>query len=83
MTDDVTDHDTDGESDPGTRPAASEPDVDGPDEPDVSPCYQAYLERHDDRPDSCTIYSAVTAETPEKQWIRAWGDAFVSREDTR
>ncbi|WP_049920290.1 DUF7511 domain-containing protein [Halobiforma nitratireducens] len=64
----------------------SQPDGDsdtGPPEPDISPCYQAYLERHDGRSDSCTIYSAVTADTPRYQWIRAWGDAFVSREDAR
>ncbi len=51
--------------------------------PDVSPCYEAYIERNDHVPDSCTIYSSLSAHAPRKQWIRAWGDAFVSREETR
>ncbi|SIR72114.1 DUF7511 domain-containing protein [Natronorubrum thiooxidans] len=50
---------------------------------DVSPCYQAYLERNDYRPDVCTIYSAVTAGTIEETWIKATGSAFVSREEMR
>ncbi|ELY60553.1 hypothetical protein C491_04625 [Natronococcus amylolyticus DSM 10524] len=50
---------------------------------DVSPCYQAYIERRDHRPDSCTVYCALDGESIEDTWIRAKGDAFVSREDAR
>ena len=50
---------------------------------DVSPCYQAYLECNDHRPDVCTIYSAVTAGSIEETWISATGSAFVSREAMR
>ncbi|WP_228434492.1 DUF7511 domain-containing protein [Natrarchaeobaculum aegyptiacum] len=51
--------------------------------PGPSPCDEAYVERRDYRPDTCTIYSSVTARTAREQWIRAWGDAFVSREQMR
>lgn len=83
----MTSHDANGESssfdsavDRATRTANVDAD---PPLPDISPCYRAYLECHDHRPDSCTIYSAVTAETARGQWIRAWDDGFVSREDIR
>jgi len=72
----VTDRDTDAEV------IASDTDGDPP-LPDVSPCYEAYVERRDHRPDSCTIYSSVTLEATRDRWIKAWGDAFVSREDAR
>lgn len=83
MSHDVSEHDTDAESTPFERSGDGDEEDGDPPEPDVSPCYQAYLERRDDRPDSCTIYSAVTATEPEDCWIRAWGDGFVSREDAR
>ncbi|MDQ2050025.1 hypothetical protein RBH26_05965 [Natronolimnohabitans sp. A-GB9] len=74
----MSEHDTDTETEPPTS------DADGdPPEPDVSPCYQAYLERNDYRPDTCTIYASVTAGSERDQWIKAWGDAFVSRDDAR
>jgi len=68
----------------------TEPGADQPSTPDrqsadgnVSPCYQAYLERNEYRPDSCTIYSSVTAGSIEETWIRARGSAFVSRDEIR
>ncbi|NGM68455.1 hypothetical protein G6M89_05430 [Natronolimnobius sp. AArcel1] len=76
----MTEHDTDTERDSDSSPAESDGD---PPTADISPCYQAYLERHDHRPDSCTIYSAVTADAARNRWIKAWGDGFVSREDAR
>ncbi|PLK18324.1 DUF7511 domain-containing protein [Natronobacterium gregoryi] len=81
----MTSHDADGEPDADGRSTATGPKAGGDDPAtlEVSPCYQAYLERHDDRVDSCTIYSAVTAESAREQWIRAWGEAFVSRENAR
>lgn len=57
--------------------------ADGPSTGDVSPCYQAYLECNDHRPDVCTIYSTVTAGSIEETWIKATGSAFVSREAMR
>ncbi|QFU82737.1 DUF7511 domain-containing protein [Natronorubrum aibiense] len=57
--------------------------ADGSSPGDVSPCYQAYLERNDHRPDVCTIYSAVTAGSIAETWISATGSAFVSREEMR
>ncbi|WP_230198550.1 DUF7511 domain-containing protein [Halopiger goleimassiliensis] len=74
MTDDVSD--THGE--PRERDADGEPPL-----PDVSPCYEAYLERHDHRPDACTIYCSISNATARDQWIKAWGDGFVSREELR
>jgi hypothetical protein len=50
---------------------------------DVSPCYQAYVERCGHGPDSCTIYCALNGDSIEDTWLRATGDAFVSREDAR
>lgn len=50
---------------------------------DVSPCYQAYVERNEHRPDSCTIYSAVNAESMSGAWIRAFEGAFRSLDDAR
>ena len=66
------------DADSATADAVGEPPL-----PDVSPCYEAYVERRDHRPDSCTIYSSVTLEATRDRWIKAWGDAFVSREDAR
>lgn len=60
-------------TDAGTDPSASGP----------SPCDEAYVERRAHRPDTCTIYSSVTRRTARERWIRAWGDAFVSREEMR
>ncbi|THE66766.1 hypothetical protein D8Y22_01205 [Salinadaptatus halalkaliphilus] len=71
----MTTHDTD---DPDAAGPASEPP-----ERDVSTCYQAYLECNDHRPDSCTIYSELTAATARTRWIKADEDAFVSREEMR
>ncbi|WP_293027238.1 hypothetical protein [Natronococcus sp.] len=70
----MTEHDTD--ADPF---ADAHAETDG----DVSPCYQAYVEHRDHRPDSCTIYCALDGESIEDTWVRAKGDAFVSREDVR
>ena len=78
MTDGNTDSDTGSSADTGTTPLGPQSD-DG----DVSPCYQAYVERNDHRPDVCTIYSTVTAGSIEETWIRATGSAFVSRDDVR
>ncbi len=50
---------------------------------DVSPCYQAAIDRRDSGVDVCTIYFALTGDTACEQWISAVGDAFVSREDAR
>ena len=72
----MTEHDTESDHDPFADAQLAE-DV------DVSPCYQAYLERRDHRPDSCTIYCALDGESIEDTWIRARGDAFVSLEDAR
>lgn len=71
----MTEHDAEPESEPFA-------DVPAEDD-DVSPCCQAYIERNDHRPDSCTIYEAVDAESVSDTWIRAIADAFVSREDAR
>ncbi|MXV63577.1 hypothetical protein GS429_16235 [Natronorubrum sp. JWXQ-INN-674] len=68
-----------------TKPDADQPATPDPQsaDGDISPCYQAYLERNNHRPDSCTIYSAVTAGTIEETWIKAYGSAFVSRDEMR
>ncbi|MEY7850435.1 hypothetical protein AB7C87_14705 [Natrarchaeobius sp. A-rgal3] len=50
---------------------------------DVSPCYQAYVDRRENGVDVCTIYNAFDAESVTEQRITAIGDAFVSREDVR
>ncbi|TYL40119.1 hypothetical protein CV102_00625 [Natronococcus pandeyae] len=71
----MTERDLESES----EPFADVPAEDG----DVSPCYQAYVERNDHRPDSCTIYEALDAESMSDTWIRAMEGAFVSREDAR
>ncbi|WP_440769993.1 DUF7511 domain-containing protein [Natronorubrum sp. DTA28] len=78
MSDGNTNSDTDSSADTSTTPLGPQSD-DG----DVSPCYRAYVERNDHRPDVCTIYSAVTAGSIEETWIRAYGSAFVSRDDVR
>lgn len=70
----MTEHD----AEPAPRGADGDPP-----EPDISPYYQAYLERNEARPDSCTIYTSLSAETARGQWIKAWADAFVSRDDAR
>ncbi|SEH12819.1 hypothetical protein SAMN04487967_0980 [Natronorubrum sediminis] len=94
----MTDGNTDGETEPDassnstgstdstnrtermhSRTASEPTSPDG----DVSPCYQAYVERNETRPDTCTIYSSVTAATLEETWIRATGSAFVSRDEIR
>ncbi|NUB90786.1 hypothetical protein HT576_07090 [Haloterrigena sp. SYSU A121-1] len=50
---------------------------------EISPCYKAYVEHNDDRPDVCTIYSDVTSGDVEETWVRAIGSAFASRDDVR
>ncbi|OIB56327.1 DUF7511 domain-containing protein [Natrialba sp. SSL1] len=52
-------------------------------ETDVSPCYQAYVDQTDQGRAVCTIYSEFNASTARDTWIRAVGDAFVSREECR
>ncbi|WP_440766136.1 DUF7511 domain-containing protein [Natronorubrum sp. DTA7] len=81
MTDGNSDSETNADSDTETDSTPTlGPQSDGG---DVSPCYRAYVERNDHRPDVCTIYSAVTAGSIEETWIRANGSAFVSRDDVR
>ncbi|ELY44234.1 DUF7511 domain-containing protein [Natronorubrum sulfidifaciens] len=76
----MTERNTDGEH----QADAAEPPAAGDTSPsDISPCYQAYLERNDHRPDVCTIYSTVTAGSIEETWIKATGSAFVSRDAMR
>ncbi|MFC4436642.1 MULTISPECIES: DUF7511 domain-containing protein [Natrialbaceae] len=70
----MTGHDTETEPESG---------ADNPADGDVSPCCHAYVERNERGPDSCTIYEIVNAESVADTWIKARGDAFVSREDTR
>ncbi len=64
------------------RNTPSPTDAESPDR-DVSPCYQAIIDRRANRPDVCTIYVALTGDTATTEWISAIGDAFVSREDAR
>ncbi|MFP8951367.1 hypothetical protein ACLI4Z_00140 [Natrialbaceae archaeon A-arb3/5] len=71
----MTDHNADVERESITDP----PTADG----DVSPCYQAYVEKRDGKPNVCTIYSSVSADSVTDQWIAAHGDAFVARDEIR
>ncbi|ELY94017.1 hypothetical protein C482_18884 [Natrialba chahannaoensis JCM 10990] len=52
-------------------------------ETDISPCYQAYVDQTTRGRAVCTIYSEFTASTVQDTWIRAVGDAFISREECR
>ncbi|WP_126662708.1 DUF7511 domain-containing protein [Haloterrigena salifodinae] len=77
------DSDTDADIDVETlAEEAASPDSQ-PADSELSPCYKAYVERNDDRPDVCTIYSDVTTGDFEETWVRAIGAAFVSRDDAR
>jgi hypothetical protein len=75
----MTERDVDRESAPER---SGEPSA-GDDIGDVSPCYHAYIERNDHRPDTCTVYSMLNGDSVANTWIRARGDAFVAREDAR
>ncbi|WP_235019781.1 hypothetical protein [Natrialba sp. INN-245] len=71
----VADHESDAEQTPSNDfPSANR---------DVSPCYQAYVDRRENGVDVCTIYNAFDAESVTEERITAIGDAFVSREDAR
>lgn len=77
----MTDRDTDADAETASEapPHPNPQPADG----EISPCYKAYVERNEHRPDVCTIYSDVTPGDVEETWIRAIGSTFVSRDELR